>query len=205
MITGLLGRKLGMTQIYQEKEAVPVTAIEVGPCKIIQIKTKEKDGYNAVQLGFVEIPEKKVNKPMLGHFKKANVSPMKYIKEFRVEDPSKFSIGDTVGIEIFKEGEYVKVTGISKGKGFQGIMKKHGAHGGPATHGSMFYRAPGSIGASSDPSRVFKGASMPGRLGGEKVTVRNLKIVKIEKEDNIIFVKGGVPGNKNSIVIVQKL
>lgn len=203
MINSILGIKLGMIQIFKDGSAIPVSVIKSEPCRIIEKKVFDKDGYSGVKLGFIEIEEKKVNKPQLGYFKKQGISPFKYLREVRVDKIDDINT-DSIGPEIFEVGEYVNVTGISKGKGFQGIMKRYGAAGGPGSHGSMHHRAPGSIGASSDPSRVFKGTIMPGRMGGERVTVKNLEIIRIEKDKNILLVRGAVPGSKNGLLIIRK-
>ena len=204
---GILGKKIGMTSIFNaEGDLVTVTVIKAGPCKIVSLRDKEKDGYSAVVLGFEERKEKHLTKPVLGQFKKNSVSPSRVLKEFRNFDTSNVKVGDEIKTDIFKEGDTVKVSGKSKGKGFQGVMKRHNFGGvGGTTHGqSDRLRAPGSIGASSYPSRVFKGQRMAGRKGFEKVTVRNLKVIKIIPEDNLIMVKGAVPGAINSFVELKK-
>ncbi|BDQ04369.1 50S ribosomal protein L3 [Ignavibacterium sp.] len=206
-MSGIIGKKLGMTSIFgNEGEVIPVTVIEAGPCTVVDIKTTEKDGYQALQLGFGSVKEKKVNKPLAGHFKKNNLSPKRVLKEFKNFNVSEFKIGDEIKCSIFSEGDIIKVSGKSKGKGFQGVVKRHGFGGiGMTTHGqSDRVRAPGSIGASSYPSRVFKGQRMAGRMGYENVTVRGLKVVKVDPERNLIFVKGAVPGAINSIVELIK-
>ncbi len=206
-MSGLLGRKIGMSSIFGEDgQMIPVTAIQAGPCKIVAIKTKEKDGYEALQIGFGKIKEKNVNKPLLGHFKKNNVEPAAYLKEFRFDDISEYKVGDELKADIFEEGEKIKVRSKGKGKGFQGVMKRHGFSGvGGTTHGqSDRLRAPGSIGQSSDPSRVLKGMRMGGRTGGKYVSVTNLKVVKIIPGENLILVNGTVPGSINSIVELFK-
>ncbi|MEW6507472.1 MAG: 50S ribosomal protein L3 [Bacteroidota bacterium] len=204
---GLLAKKLGMTNIYSEDgQIIPVTILEAGPCKVYSVKTKEKDGYFAIQLGFGVKKEKKVKKPQIIVYKKLELTPPAAIKEFRNFVPDQFKIGDEVKADLFQLGDKVKVSGKSKGKGFQGVVKRHGFGGvGGTTHGqSDRVRAPGSIGASSYPSRVFKGQRMAGRKGYENVTVRNLKVVKVLAEKNIIMVKGAVPGSINSIVAINK-
>lgn len=203
---GLLGKKTGMTRIFDDNgNVIPVTIVEAGPCYVTQIKTKEKDGYSAVQLGFDEKKPKNVNKPLLGHFNKANVTPTRVLSEFRNFDLKEIKLGQEISVDIFSVGDKLSVQGISKGKGFQGVVKRHGFGGGPVTHGqSDRLRAPGSIGASSFPSRVFKGQRMAGRMGGTKVTIRNLQVVKIDKEQNLIFVKGAIPGHINSYVKLIK-
>ncbi len=204
---GIIGRKIGMSNVFNAAgDLIPVTVIKAGPCKIISIKTLDKDGYNALQLGFEEKKEKNVTKPVNGQFKKSNLKPSKYLKEFRFSSIEEYKIGDEVKVDFFKEGEKIKVRGRSKGKGFQGVMKRHGFGGvGGTTHGqSDRLRAPGSIGASSYPSRVFKGQRMGGRKGYENVTVSNLTVEKILPGENIILVKGAVPGAVNSILELLK-
>jgi len=204
---GLLGRKLGMTQIFDEQgNAIPVTVLEVGPCDIVQIKTVERDGYNALQLGFDEKPEKKAKRPELGHFKRAGVAPKRFVKEVRVEDVSSFQVGQTLKVnDVFQVGDFVDVTGKSKGKGFAGVMKRWGFHGAPDSHGpSLVHRRPGSIGASSFPSRVIKGKKMPGHAGFKTVTVQNLQVVGIDEEKNLLLVKGAVAGPAGGYVVVKK-
>ena len=205
---GLLGKKIGMTSVYSEDgKRIPVTVLSVGPCKVVQVKTPENDGYYALQLGYESVKPNKVNKPLLGHFKRAGVEPFKKLKEFRIENPDdKFEIGQTLSItDVFQEGELVDCTSKTKGKGFQGVVKRHGFGGGPKTHGqSDRWRAPGSIGASSYPSRIVKGLRMAGQMGNKTATVRGLKIIKIMPEDNIILVKGSVAGAKGGYVVVRK-
>lgn len=204
MIKVILGKKIGMSQIYEDNSLIPVTVVEAGPCIVVQRKVKEKDGYNAVQLGFEEVKETRVNKPKLGHFRKAKVSPRRYLKEFRVEDIGGLKVGDMIKVGVFKEGDLVDVAGVSKGKGFAGVVKRYGFKGGPASHGAkQWHRRPGSIGASSDPSRVFKGKKMPGRMGSEKVTARNLKLVKIDEKLNLLLIKGSLPGRKGGFVAIK--
>ncbi|RMG01171.1 MAG: 50S ribosomal protein L3 [Nitrospirae bacterium] len=202
-MTGILGKKIGMTQIFDEKgKVIPVTVIEAGPCTVVQVKTTDTDGYDALQLGFDEIrKEKRVNRPMMGHFKKAGSKPYRLLREFRM---SGLNVGDQVTVEQFKKGDRVSVSGLSKGKGFQGVMKRHGYGGGPGSHGSMFNRAPGSIGSSAFPSRVWKNKGMPGRMGGKRVTVKNLTVVDIRPEQNLILLRGAVPGHKGSYVELRK-
>ncbi|MBO8152499.1 MAG: 50S ribosomal protein L3 [Candidatus Neomarinimicrobiota bacterium] len=205
-MVGILGKKLGMTQIFSEDGlAIPVTIVEAGPCKVVQVKTLENDGYSAVQLGFEKKPERLVNKPMMGHFRKHKVEPFRFLREFRDFPEEYCEVGKEVTVEVFEEGNIVKVIGISKGKGFQGVVKRHGFGGGPRTHGqSDRLRAPGSIGASAFPSRVIKGLRMAGRMGGKQVTVKGLTIVKIDKENNLLFIKGAVPGARNSLLIIRR-
>jgi large subunit ribosomal protein L3 len=204
---GILGRKIGMTSIFNaEGDLITVTVIQAGPCKVVSFREKEKDGYSAVVMGFEERKEKHTTKPVLGQFKKNNLSPLRTVKEFRNFDASSLKIGDDIKTDIFNEGDIIKVSGKSKGKGFQGVMKRHNFGGvGGTTHGqSDRLRAPGSIGSSSYPSRVFKGMKMAGRMGFENVTIRNLKVIKIIPEDNLIMVNGAVPGSINSIVELNK-
>lgn len=204
---GLLGKKLGMTNIYAaDGTFVPVTVIEVGPCPVVRIKTVEKDGYEAVQLGFEAKKEKNVNKPDMGQFKKAGLSPLRHLKEFKGYNVTEYKVGDNITIDLFAEGEKVKVSAKSKGKGFQGVMRRHNFGGvGTQTHGQHNrLRHPGSIGSSSYPSRVFKGMRMAGRMGYENFTIRNLKVVKIVPEKNIMMVKGSIPGAINTIVEIIK-
>lgn len=200
---GLVGKKIGMTQVFKEDgSVVPVTLIKAGPNFVVYIRTKEKDGYEAVALGFEE--KKRANKPMMGIFKKAGLPPLKKIVEFKVDDTSKYQLGQRIDVDILKEGEKVDVTGWEKGRGFQGVVKRHGFAGGPKSHGSKFHRIPGSVGATTDPGRVWKGKKLPGRMGNEQVTIKNLEVVKIDKEQGIVAVKGGVPGARNSWVIIKK-
>jgi large subunit ribosomal protein L3 len=203
---GILGRKLGMTQIYsQDGRVVPVTIVQAGPCLVVQRRTSDRDGYEAVQLGLVEErPARGVPKPMQGHFNKAGVSPMKRLVEFSVGPDEEWEAGDQVKASIFNEEEYVDVIGDSKGKGFQGVMKRHGFGGGRATHGSMFHRAPGSIGQASDPSRVFPGVKLPGRMGGKRVTVKNLRVEKVDEEKNLLYLRGSVPGPRNGYLHIRR-
>ena len=206
MINGLLGKKVGMTQLLQDDgTVVPVTVIQAGPCVVVQKKTKQTDGYDAVQLGFVEfIKPKRIDKPMTGHFKKANVAPARFIREIAVEADESANPGDKVMITIFNQNERVDVIGTSKGRGFAGLIKRHHFRGGRASHGSMFHRAPGSIGASAFPSRVIKGMRMAGHMGNARVTVRNLQVARIDQENNLLFVRGAVPGPAGAYVVVEK-
>jgi len=205
MTIGILGEKLGMTRIFTKNgESVPVTVILAGPCKVIQPKNTEKDGYNAVQLGFKSIKKKKVSKPIEGHFNQFKIEPLRYIKEFQIDDLSKFLSGTEIKVDIFKEGEKVNVVGISKGKGFTGAIKRHNFSGGPKTHGQKeYYRAVGSIGAT-DAARVFKGQKLPGHTGTNRVKMKNLEVVRIDIERNLILVKGSVPGAKGTVLIINK-
>lgn len=203
---GILGRKLGMTQIYEEDgTAVPVTVVKAGPCMVVQVKTPDSDGYRAVQVGLVEDKSpKKVSKPLQGHFKKAGVAPTADLVEMPLAEEDEASPGDSVQCSIFAVDEYVDVSADSKGKGFQGVMKRHGFHGGRATHGSMFHRAPGSIGQAAFPSRVFPGTRLPGQTGNRKATVKNLKVVRVDEENHLIYLKGAVPGPRNGLVGIRR-
>ena len=204
MQKAILAKKLGMTQIFDETgKVIPVTVIEAGPNAVVQKKTVENDGYDAVQVGFVDLKEKKTNKPTKGHFAKAGVTPKKYIKEFRLDDVSNLNVGDEIKADIFEAGEKVDVAGITKGKGFAGTIKRWGQHRGPMTHGSGYHRGPGSMGMCSDPGRVFKGKRLPGHMGVERVTIQNLAVVRVDAEKNIILIKGGVPGPKGGLLIVK--
>ncbi len=201
---GLIGRKRGMTQLFGEDgDVVPATVIQVGPCTVVQVKTRRTDGYEAVQLGF-EPRAKGASKPLAGHFKKAGVSVMRVLRELRLESAEGYQVGQQLTVDLFSPGELVDVTGISKGKGFQGGVKRHGWRGGDATHGSMFHRAPGSIGASSDPSRVFPGHRLPGRMGGDRVTVSHLEVARVIPDQHLLVVKGAVPGATDGLVLVRK-
>ena len=204
MINAIYGKKIGMTQIFAENDTVvPVTVILAEPNKVCQVKTVETDGYEAVQMGFGAIKPKKVNKPMAGHFAKQGTEPVRYLREVRVENASEYKVGDLHTVAAFAEVKKVDVTGVSKGKGFAGVMKRHGFGGGPGYHGSHFHRAPGSIGQCATPSRVFKGVRMPGHMCCDTVTVKNLELVRIDEEQNLILVKGAVPGGKNALVRVR--
>lgn len=205
-MSGLIGKKIGMTSIFDESgKNLPCTVIEAGPCVVTQIKSKETDGYDSVQLGFTDKNDKHVNSAESGHFKKANTAPKKNLTEFKGFE-EELKIGDKLTVDHFEEGEYVDVSGLSKGRGFQGVVKRHGFAGvGQATHGQHNrLRAPGSIGAASYPARVFKGMKMAGRMGNEKITIQNLKVLKVVKEKNLLVLKGSVPGHKNSILVIRK-
>ncbi|WP_027339540.1 50S ribosomal protein L3 [Halonatronum saccharophilum] len=201
---GILGKKVGMTQIFNENgEMIPVTVVEAGPCAVVQKKTEEIDGYNSIQLGFEDLKENKITKPVKGHFEKYGVNPKKYIEEFQVEGSETLEPGDEVKVDVFSAGDVVDVTGVSKGKGFAGTVKRWNFNTGPKTHGSRNYRRPGSIGAGSDPARVFKGKKMPGHMGAEKVTVQNLEVVKVDSEKNLLLVKGAIPGPKKGLLTIK--
>jgi len=203
---GILGRKLGMTQIFTaDGSTVPVTVVEAGPCVVVARRTRARDGYDAVQLGLVEAkPPRRVTKPMQGHFKKAEVTPTRRLQEFPIGSEEAIAPGDQIKVSIFQEQEYVDVVGVGKGKGFQGVVKRHGFAGGRATHGSMFHRAPGSIGGSSYPSRVFPGMRAAGRMGGARTTTKNLLVVRIDEEKNLIYLRGSVPGAPNAYVAIRR-
>ena len=205
-VQGIIGKKVGMTQVYgDDGRAYPVTVIEAGPCVVVQRKAKDKDGYSAVQLGLVEAGKaKKVTKPMKGHFDKAGLPPCRVLREFRVEDGAEVKVGDKVSVGLFAAGDAVTVSGTSRGLGFQGVVKRHHFRGGAATHGSMFHRAPGSIGASAWPSRTLKGMKAGGHMGSEKVTVRNVQVVRVDADNNLLVVRGSVPGAGGGIVVIRK-
>ena len=204
MVSTILGRKLGMTQVWDDDDnIVTVTVVRAGPCTVSQVKTKETDGYEAVQIGFGDIKAKKVNKPMKGHFAKAGVEPMRYLREVRVEDASQYKTGDQVTVADFADVTAVDVTGTSKGKGFQGTIKRWNFSRGPMTHGSRNQRKPGSIGQCAYPARVRKGLHMAGHMGDERVTVKNLKLVRVDTDQNLLLIKGAVPGGKNALVQVR--
>lgn len=202
---GILGKKIGMTQVFKEDGSlVPVSVLEATPLVVVQIKTMETDGYEAVQLGHGDVKPSKVNKPRKGHFDKAGVEPKKRLVEFRVEKASDYEIGQSIGVDIFKEGDFIDVTGLSKGKGTQGNIKRHNQSRGPETHGSKYHRGPGSLGSSATPSRVLKGMNMAGRMGNEQVTVKNLEVVKVDAERNLLLVKGAVPGPKKGVLTIKE-
>lgn len=204
MVTTILGRKLGMTQVWSEDDKLlPVTVIQAGPCVVTQVKTEKRDGYRAAQIGFGEITAKKLNKPMAGHFAKGNVEPQRHLIEVRLGEKDEVKLGQVFTVEAFADAKHVSVSGTSKGKGFAGVMKRHNFKGGPGGHGSHFHRAPGSIGQCATPSRVFKGMKLPGHMGSETVTVRNLELVKIDLEQNLLIVKGAVPGGKNGLLTIR--
>ncbi|MDD2585989.1 MAG: 50S ribosomal protein L3 [Syntrophomonadaceae bacterium] len=198
-----MGIKVGMTQIYKEDgTAIPVTVVEAGPCTVLQKKNEETDGYNAVQVGFYNLKEKQANKPAKGIFKKANVKPLRYIKEFHIDDIDNYEIGQDINVDVFQEGDAIDVIGTSKGKGFAGATKRHNFARGSMGHGSKYHRRVGSLGAKG-PARVFKGRKLPGRMGGERVTVQDLKVVKVYPERNLILIKGSIPGPKRGLVIIK--
>ena len=204
MKKAILGKKIGMTQFFRaDGTMIPVTVIEAGPCPVVQKKTVANEGYDSVQLGFAELRDKLANKPRKGHFAKANVKAMRYLREFRLEDAASYEIGQIVKADVFAEGDKVDVSGTSKGHGFQGVVKRHGQGRGRMTHGSHFHRAPGSMSACSDPSRVFKTKNLPGHMGSEHVTVQNLEVVRVDAERNLMLIKGAVPGAKGGLVTVK--
>ncbi len=201
----ILGKKIGMTQVFGENgELIPVSVVEAGPLVIVQKKTIEKDGYNAIQVGFLDMKEKKANKPLKGHFGKAEVALKEKLREIKVENPEEFEIGQEIKVDIFEVGDKIDITGTSKGKGTQGVIKRHGFARGRETHGSRFHRAPGGMGASAYPGKVFKGHRMAGRMGNEKVTVQNLEIIKLDVENNLILIKGAIPGPKKGFVTIKQ-
>ncbi|HBT46523.1 MAG TPA: 50S ribosomal protein L3 [Peptococcaceae bacterium] len=203
MQKGILGRKLGMTQVFDEAgRVVPATVIQAGPCVVVQKKTVERDGYEALQVGFEPIPESRVNKPLRGHFARAKVKPFRFLRELRLANTADYQVGQEIRADIFRPGEHVDVTGISKGKGFAGGIKRHGFRRGPMAHGSKYHRRPGSL-AAKGPARVFKGRKLPGRAGGERVTVLNLEVIKSDPERNLLLVKGAVPGPRRGLLIIK--
>ena len=203
MSKGILGKKIGMTQIFTtEGRVVPVTVIQAGPCPVVQKKTVATDGYNAIQLGFSVLRESLSNKPRKGHFQKASLKPMRYVREFRISDVESFEIGQEVKVDLFTVGDKIDVVGTSKGKGFAGMIKRHNASRGPMAHGSKYHRRTGSLGAKG-PARVFKGRKLPGRMGGERVTIQNLEVVRVDADKNLILIKGAVPGANKSLLILK--
>jgi len=205
MKKAILATKVGMTQIFNDDgQLIPVTVLQAGPCTVTQVKTEENDGYAAVQVGFGEIREKLVNKPEKGHFAKAGVDAKRFVKEFRFENAAEYAVGQEIKADIFAPGDHIDATAISKGKGYQGAIKRHGQSRGPMSHGSKYHRHAGSNGAASDPSRVFKGKKMPGQMGHVQVTVQNLEIVRVDTENNLLLVKGAVPGPKKSLVTIKE-
>lgn len=205
MPLGLIGKKLGMSQIFTDEGVrVPVTVIQAGPCVVTQKKTTDKDGYNAIQIGFDPMPMQRVPQPQQGHFKAANKGAYRTVREFRLEDVNGYEVGAELKIDIFAPGDKVDVQGRTKGRGFQGVIKRWGHHGGRMTHGSMFHRAPGSMGANTDPGRVRKGRRLPGHMGDEQVTISNLEVVATDPEKNLVLVRGSIPGGRNSLVLIRK-
>ena len=201
MNKGLIGKKVGMTQIFDEQgKVIPVTVIEAGPCIVVQVKTTENDGYQAIQLGFGEVKEHKVIKPLKGHYTKVNLTPKKHLREFRVDSLENVKVGDELKADIFAAGDKLDIQGTSKGKGFQGVIKRHGQSRGPMGHGSMYHRRPGSMGPTSTPGRVFKGKKLPGHMGSQTITIQNLEVVRVDLDKNVILVKGSVPGAKGAIL-----
>lgn len=204
MKKAIIGKKLGMTQIFDEAgKVIPVTVVEAGPCVVVQKKTEEKDGYNAIQVGFGDIREKLANKPVKGHFAKANATLKRIVKEFRLENIDEYEVGNEIKADIFAAGDKIDVTGVSKGKGFQGAIKRWNFSRGPMSHGSKFKRAPGSMGAASSPSRTFKNMKMPGQMGNKKATVLNLEVAKVMADKNVILIKGGIPGANKGYVVIK--
>ncbi len=204
MAKTILGRKLGMSQVWTDDDRlVPVTVIEAGPCVVTQVKTKERDGYAAVQMGFGDIKPENVNRPLTGHYDKARTQPRRHLHEARITGDETYKTGQKIAVDLFEVGEKVDVTGTSKGKGFAGVMKRHGFHGGPGGHGSHFHRAPGAVGMCATPSRVLKGLGMPGQMGNETVTVKRLEVVKVDPEQNLLIVRGAVPGGKNGFLVIR--
>lgn len=205
MKKAILAKKIGMTQIFNEDGVLtPVTVLEAGPCVVTQVKTVENDGYSAVQVGFVDKKEKNVNKPMKGHFAKAGVSCKRYVKELKLDNAEEFNLADEIKADVFEAGDKIDATAISKGKGFQGAIKRHGQSRGPMAHGSKYHRHAGSNGACSSPSKVFKGKKMPGHMGAKRITIQNLEVVRVMAEDNVILVKGAVPGPKKCLVTIKE-
>lgn len=202
MTNGLLGKKLGMTQVFDESRLTPVTVIEAGPCRVVTVRTKDRDGYEAVQLSYGVVKERKLSKAELGHLKKQQAPATRVLREF--EKVGEATVGESVTVGMFKKGDWVDVVGVSKGKGFQGVVRRHNYGGGPESHGSMFHRHPGSMGASSYPSRVWKGKTLPGHMGAERVTVQRLKVVDSRPEENLLFVRGAIPGATNGLIVVRK-
>ncbi len=204
MKKGIIGKKIGMTQIFDEKgNVIPVTVIEAGPCVVAQVKTVETDGYDALQLGFGEVKTKHMNKPEMGHFAKSKIDNKKHLREFRLDSIEGVKVGDEIKADVFQAGEKVDIQGISKGKGFQGVIKRHGQSRGPMGHGSMYHRRPGSMGPTSTPGRVFKGKKLPGHMGRQTITIQNLDVVSIDMDKNVILVKGSVPGCKGAILKIK--
>ena len=201
----IIGKKVGMTQIFDETGMViPVTVIEAGPCTVTQVKTVETDGYNSIQLGYGEVKEKRVNKPIKGHFQKSKLGLKKHLREFRTNEIADVKVGDEIKLDVFEAGDKIDVQGTSKGKGFQGVIKRHGQSRGPMGHGSMYHRRPGSMGSTSTPGRVFKGKKLPGHMGAVIVTIQNLEVVKVDTDKNVLLIKGSMPGPKGAILKIKK-
>lgn len=205
MDKAIIGKKLGMSQVFTEDgKVIPVTVVEAGPCPVVQVKTKQNEGYDAVQVAFGQIKPSRVSKPVAGHFKKGNIAPQKYLRELRFDDCSKYTVGSEIKCDTFTVGDKVDVSGISKGHGYSGVIQRWNFHRGPSAHGSGFHRGIGSMGANSSPSRIFKNKKMPGHWGTEKVTVRNLTVAKIDSARNLLLIKGAIPGSKGSLVVIKK-
>ena len=205
MKKAILATKVGMTQIFNEDGVlIPVTVLQAGPCVVTQVKTEENDGYSAVQVGYADKRENLVNKPMKGHFEKAGVSCKRFVKEFKLDNAAEYELGQEIKVDVFEAGDHIDATAISKGKGFQGAIKRHGQSRGPMAHGSKFHRHAGSNGAASDPSKVFKGKKMPGQMGNKQITIQNLEVVRVDAENNLLLVKGAVPGPKKSLVTIKE-
>ncbi|HIV34348.1 MAG TPA: 50S ribosomal protein L3 [Candidatus Blautia intestinigallinarum] len=205
MKKAILATKVGMTQIFNDEGVlIPVTVLQAGPCVVTQVKTEENDGYSAVQVGYMDKREKLVNKPMKGHFDKAGVSTKRFVREFKLDNAAEYELGQEIKVDVFEAGDHIDATAISKGKGYQGAIKRHGQSRGPMAHGSKYHRHAGSNGAASDPSKVFKGKKMPGQMGNKQITVQNLEVVRVDAENNLLLVKGAVPGPKKSLVTVKE-
>jgi large subunit ribosomal protein L3 len=201
----IVGRKLGMTQVFDDEgHAIPVTVVSAGPCAVVQKKSKERDGYDALQIGYEVAKEKQLSRARIGHYKAAGTPLMRVLTEIRLDAPSDLAVGDQITVAAFSAGDVVKVTGRTKGRGFQGVVRRHGHHGGRMTHGSHFHRAPGSLGASADPSHVRKGTKLPGHMGDQRVTVKNLQVVRVLPEDNLLLIRGGVPGAVNGLLRITR-
>jgi large subunit ribosomal protein L3 len=204
-LKGIIARKIAMTQIFSDDgKVIPVTMLEAGPCIVTQIKTVEREGYNALQLAFGETSEKKLNRPIMGHYQSKGIGPRRHLAELRVSDPAAYQVGQEIDVNVFSKGDHVDITGRSRGKGFAGVVKRHNFSGGPGSHGAHFHRAPGAIGACATPSKVFKGAGMPGRMGGERVTALHLEVVDLKPERNLLLVKGSVPGPDGGLLLVRE-
>lgn len=204
MARGILGRKIGMTQLFVDDQAVGATVIETSPCTIVQIKTNESDGYNALQLGYDEVKETKVTRPLAGHFGKSGVTPHRHLFEIRIDNPEDYTVGDTLSVDLFEEGDKIDIAGTSKGRGFQGVVKRWNFAGGPKTHGSHFHRRPGSVGNCVKPGRVIKGKKLPGQMGSHRTTVRALRVLRVDSERNLLIVKGSTPGARGTILELGK-